>query len=485
MKIEHFLVAEGANPQQRQAFAFSRFGGRAIHYMLGAILLLATLLRVASALLHGEAVVALPGIYDQISYHTLAQRVMAGHGFSFEHESWPLTRAGEPTAHWSYLYTLYLTAVYTFGGVQPLLARLLQAVIAGCLHSWLVWRIGRRIFGPTVGLVAAASSAIYLYFVYYAGALLTETFYIIGILWTFDIALRLLAQKGNSQVTAIDRTPSWRLWLALGLAIGTTALLRQVFLFFVPFLFLWLWWNLTDHPVVAHQSRRFAMPLDWSVLKGVALTVLVIGILIAPWTIRNYRAFGLFAPLNTNAGYAFFWGNHPIYGANFVAILPDGWDGYKRLIPVELRPLNEAALDRALLKQGIAFVVTDPIRYARLSVSRTREYFKFWPSAESGLLSNVARVGSFGLFLPLMLYGLWNAGRLLRKPADRHQRAGIVLLLLFIVIYSGIHLLTWALIRYRLPVDAMLLIFAAVGIVRLASRLPPLQRLNSLHGGIV
>ena len=35
-----------------------------------------------------------------------------------------------------------------------------------------------------------------------------------------------------------------RLWIEMGLAIGITLLLRQVFVLFVPFLLLWIWWNL-------------------------------------------------------------------------------------------------------------------------------------------------------------------------------------------------------------------------------------------------
>jgi hypothetical protein len=38
------------------------------------------------------------------------------------------------------------------------------------------------------------------------------------------------------------------------------------------------------------------------------------------------------------------------------------------------------------------------------------------------------------------------------------------LLLTFSIIYTSVHLLTWALIRYRLPVDAVLLPFAALAL---------------------
>jgi hypothetical protein len=198
--------------------------------------------------------------------------------------------------------------------------------------------------------------------------------------------------------------------------------------------------------------------------------VLVVVALIAPWTIRNYRAFHTFVPLNTNSGYAFFWGNHPIYGTNFVGILPDDGPSYQDLIPQELRHLNEAELDRALLKEGIKFVSDDPVRYLLLSFSRIREYFKFWPSPQSGLLSNVSRIGSFGILLPFILYGTAQCITLAWRNRETHQGAAIFLLLLFCLFYTGIHLLTWALIRYRLPVDALLLIFAASGSVDLARK---------------
>ncbi len=435
--------------------------------VLGGILLLATILRVSAALLHGNSLVGLPGIYDQISYDGLARRVLDGYGFSFARTWWPITPAGEPTAHWSYLYTLYIAAVYTIFGPQPLVARLIQAVIVGLLHSWLVWRVGRHIFGPAVGLVAAASSAVYLYFVYYTGALLTETFYIIGILWTFDSALGLVAATATAQAQDEQPAPNWWRWGMLGLAIGVTALLRQLFLLFVPFLFLWLWWRLRAPRVT--NTVRLHRPATLPLLKGLLLTTSIIVLCILPWTIRNYRVFGTVTPLNTNAGYAFFWGNHPIYGTQFVGILPDDGPDYRDLIPAELRHLNEAELDRALLKVGIGFVVADPVRYVRLSLSRTREYFKFWPAPASGLVSNLARVGSFGIFLPWMLYGLWVASKNAWQNDDPQQRGGFWLLVLFITIYTGIHLLTWALIRYRLPVDAILLIFAAVGLVQLGN----------------
>jgi hypothetical protein len=49
--------------------------------------------------------------------------------------------------------------------------------------------------------------------------------------------------------------------------------------------------------------------------------------------------------------------------------------------------------------------------------------------------------------------------------------SGTIFMHLFIVVYTALHLLTWALTRYRLPVDAILIVFAGFAIVQLYNRL--------------
>jgi 4-amino-4-deoxy-L-arabinose transferase-like glycosyltransferase len=347
------------------------------------------------------------------------------------------------------LYTLYLATIYSLVGYHPLVARLLQAILAGLLMPWLVYRLGRYNFNYKVGLVGAGLAAIYIYFVYYAATLMTETFYIIGILWTLDLAVRL------GQPTNQTPNPNLKLqWLWLGLALGLTVLLRQVILLFIPILFGWLLWR-----SYRYQARSLLQMIG--TLVGATVILLL---LIAPWTIRNYRAFDTFVLLNTNAGFAFFWGNHPIHGYNFISILPADGPSYQELIPPELKGLNEAELDRALLKRSLAFIQAEPGRYLILSVSRFEDYFKFWPAPDSSLISNVSRVLSFGLLLPFMLYGFFYYLR-------RALSSEALILYLFIVVYTAVHLLSWTLIRYRLPVDAVLLIFAGAALVKLQEKL--------------
>ena len=59
-----------------------------------------------------------------------AVSLLAGRGYSFDQDWYPgFTRAGEPTAHWSFLYPLYLAVVYAVFGYHPLAARLVQALL--------------------------------------------------------------------------------------------------------------------------------------------------------------------------------------------------------------------------------------------------------------------------------------------------------------------------------------------------------------------
>lgn len=441
-------------------------------YQLIVIILIAVLLRVVAAFYLGDHVVKLPGTFDQISYDMLAQRVLDGYGFTVATFWWPATRAGEPTAHWSYLYTLYLAAVYGLFGYHPLAARLIQAVLAGLLVPWLLYRLGCRYFGLKVGLVSAGIAALYAYFVYYAATLMTETFYIIAILWTLDLAGQLGQTSGSRGASSTHHAPRSTysksqipnlkpvlskvegFKIGLGLALAMAVLLRQVFLLFIPVLFAWLLW----------RSYRHRVRPVMQMIRILAIATAILGLSIIPWTVRNYRAFDRFVLLNTNAGFAFFWGNHPIHGYNFISILPDNGPSYQNLIPPELRGLNEAELDQALLSRGLAFVQAEPGRYLVLSLSRIKDYFKFWPSSESSLISNVSRLFSFGLLWPFMAYGLIYGLR-------RSFASKTLILYLFVVLYSAVHLLTWALIRYRLPVDAVLLVFAGVTLVEIQVKL--------------
>ena len=404
--------------------------------LLTLILVVAVLIRIPIAIYMGDQITVLPGIQDQVSYDALARSLLDGRGYSFTEKWYPFTPANTPTSHWSFLYPLYLAGIYAVTGYHPLVARLLQGIVGGVLLCFLIYKIGRRVVNEETGLVGAGLAAVYGYFIYYNVALMTETFFMVLVLLTLYLGIEL------------KESPNPIRWVGLGLALGLTVLLRQTILFFIPVLLFWLFWELKNRGV---RWWNFAIP------------VVIIILMITPWTIRNYLVYREFLPLNSNAGYALFASNNPNLGTdwrNDAVVVP---------VPEELREQNEAQLDRALTKRGIEFILADPERYLWLTLDKTLEFFWFWPSSESSRISNLNRVLSFGLYMPFMVFGL-----ILSVSRWR----SFLPLYLFIVIHTGIHLLSWPAPRYRLSVDAVSMVFAALALLELAKYLKSWRRRN-------
>jgi len=70
-----------------------------IRLILAVILIASVGLRVASAIVLGDKIEILPGIFDQISYHTLANRLLSGNGFT------STSSGGQPHAQVSQQHT--------------------------------------------------------------------------------------------------------------------------------------------------------------------------------------------------------------------------------------------------------------------------------------------------------------------------------------------------------------------------------------------
>lgn len=421
---------------------------------------LAVILRVALAIWLGDAAAPVSGAFDQVSYDTLAQRVLAGHGFSFPTGWYPYAQANEPTAHWSYLYTLYLAGVYAVFGHHPLAARVIEALLSG-LNIWMAFRIGRRLFGAWVGVAAAAATTLYGYLLFFNAVLMTQTFYIIAVLAALDAALGLVER------------PTWRGWVFLGGALGVGALFRQTLLLFAPILLLWIGWSLwgkrrgggaVDAEAIPAGASGVQGLLSNPVLRGIALAASIMALCVLPWTIYNYVTFHDFLLLNSNGGYWFYASNHPLQGTDFDGTLAPP-------IPVELRGLPEPAVDRALLKIGLGYIVEDPARFLRLSASRIPAQFWLLPSEESALVSNVARLFSFTLYLPFFLLGIWVARRSWRNCLP---------LFLYVGFDNILCLSSWSGARYRLPSDAVMMTFAGVALVYLVARARSLHPVEAI-----
>jgi hypothetical protein len=426
---------------------------RQIRRMLAGILLFAVVVRILVALYYGDW---LPEAQDDYSYSELALRLAAGHGFSFAKGWYPFTPADTPTAHWSFLYTAYAAAIYAVAGYHPVLVRIVGALLSGLLLPWSMFRFAGRLFPnkQQLALLAAAMSAVYAYFILYAARIMTESFFIIALLCALERALALKEKVETEKGRLGLRT--WSAAVALGLCLGIAALLRQSVLPWAAALIIWLIFSLAATARSNFQRIVRIVPIFVSAFIVLAF--------ILPFTIRNYLVYDEFLLLNSNAGYAMYSAQHPMHGVNFQAYTAAP-------LPEEIPPysLNEAQWDRELMKRGIGFILADPGRYLLLSASRVLDYMEFWPT-ETTLLHNIGRLASITLFLPLFGCGIWlviHRARQDRQSRRPFWRQPVSMVLLFIIFYSLLHIFTWAMSRYRLPVDAAAIPFASYAVLEM------------------
>lgn len=382
------------------------------------ILVVALGLRVLAALMLGNTVSGFSGAHDEISYSALGHRWAEGHGLTFPVNWYPWIAADAPQSYYSASMSLMLGLIYWIFGYYPLAARLIMGVLSTAVVG-LLYLLSRHIFNERVALVTAALAAVYSYLIFYGVTLVTETPFIFGLL----IALYLCYE--------IVENPSPAKWLGLGLALAVTVLFRMAVIFFIPFLLAWVFYRQAKH--------RFY----------VVLPVLAIVLAVMPFTIRNYMLWGQFELLETQFGHVFWNGNHPDHNGDFhpFKVFP---------IPEDVLALdNDSKITKALLAMGVENVLNDPGHFILLTITRLREFFKFWPTADSSPLANLVRIFSFGLLWPVALAGIAFSLRQWRVLSP---------LWLFMLLHTGVYGSSWTMIRYRVPLDAILVIFAGLAV---------------------
>lgn len=380
------------------------------------ILVVALLVRITAAVYVGNEVSGLSGAFDEISYSLLGERFVQGYGLTFPEAWYPWYEANAQQSYYSATMSLFLAGIYWVFGYSPLAARLVMAILSTLIVG-MIYLLARRYWGERVGLAAALIAALYGYLIFYGVTLVTETPFILAMLVALYISLDLI------------RNPNIWKWVSLGLALAIAILFRMAVVFFVPFLLGW---------IAIQRTRK-----EW---KFILIPICMMVLAVLPFTIRNYVMWGRFMLLESQFGHVFWNGNHPDHqGTYWAEVFP---------IPDDvLSSKNDAIITNRLLRMGIENVVKDPGHFLYLTFARLREFFKFWPTSDSTLLANALRVLSFGLMWPFAVIGLW---------ISRWKWRTLLPLYLFLLIHTGVYAISWTMTRYRLPVDAALMPFAAL-----------------------
>jgi 4-amino-4-deoxy-L-arabinose transferase-like glycosyltransferase len=386
--------------------------------------LLAVALRLAyAATLSPSIVVSFEA--DPLTYDQIGRNLVAGRGFSGASFYYP-PGSDVPTAFWDPLYPVFLAGIYALFGHDVVAVRVVQALLGGGAVA-LTYVLGRRLAGPWVGALAAAVSAVYPFFVYYAGHVLTETLFLVLILAVFV--------AGFWAQAAPDL---WR-FLVLGVLTGLAALCRAEAFLFGPAFIAWAAWTAAGPP-----TRRVG--------AAVVAVVVMVGVML-PWGIRNQATHGQFILTTTKLGYNLYKYYHPQMTA----------DQTVRVVPFpEFGDRTEPQREALLRDYGLRFMADDPGRTLWFMANKLALLFKLVPSNDVNRQYALVAVLSYGLLLPAMAAGLVMALR----------RGGRFLPVAAYVLFSiATKAAVFAGIRLRMQIEPFLILFAAVALVSAGERL--------------
>lgn len=186
-------------------------------------------------------------------------------------------------------------------------------------------------------------------------------------------------------------------------------------------------------------------------LRHLAIYVCIYVVLLTPWWIHNYYSYGTFVRMNLSLGTVLYAGNNPMNTSGGGNIGED----YDTAAFDQIQ--DPVARDRALRAAAIDFMIHNPRRVVELWVPKVLRIWRPWPY-HAAYSNPLYLVGMFASFAPVCLFAL--IGLIARLRRDWLLLSP---LLLFIAYYTMIHVVLFGTLRFRLPMEPYLIIFAGVG----------------------
>jgi len=214
---------------------------------------------------------------------------------------------------------------------------------------------------------------------------------------------------------------SYRHALIFGLLSASLIMLHPTTIFIPPLILIWMFTRYT-----------------WPLLRKAALTIVVIIICFSPWIYRNYKAFGDFIPLSTQAGLNLY--------TSYDKIVTD--------VETDTDSMDEINRDRFYIRKTISIWKEHPIQSMKQYALKVLNHFnfqnKFYVKSEFNKLRSIIM---FVTYYPLLLC-LISRLLFIRKIPLRNIE---VLFILTYFVSALFHAIFHTRIRYRLPYDVLLI----------------------------
>jgi hypothetical protein len=361
----------------------------------------------------------------------VAASIAAGKGFSS-----PLRFVDTgPTAWFTPIYPYFVAGIFKIWGIFSFASRLVIET-SNCAFAALtiipIYGIAHKSFGRATAIGAAWGWA------------LLPTSLMFPILWIWDTSLTALIMALIFWATlAMPEVKDLATWAGYSALWAFGVLINPSLLAVFPFLAAWAIW----------RSRRG--PLHW--IRTSAVVALVFAAAMVPWTVRNYRVFGKVIVLRSNFGLELWLGNNPA--------VPDTWSPW--LHPNDSREeadkyerMGEIAFMAEKSREAKEFMRSHPAdtvhfiyrRFINTWLATTDSPADEWATAPWYLRGFIVLNVLFAVFTWL--------GALF---ANRSKSEHLIPYLTTLVFFPLVFYLTHSSLRYRFPMDPMMMVLAAYG----------------------
>jgi len=394
--------------------------------------------RVAIAINAGLAAPPLPGS-DGSEYDSYAWNLAQGRGFSgispdvkkpdgqlLEH----------PTAYRAPATSVFLAGLYRCFGHRYSVVRISECVL-GALTIPLIYGIGRRCFGNTVALFAAAIYTAWPAALQYSSYLASEPLYT----FLFCSFILLALQFAHR--------PSWPRSITAGVLLGLAMLTRGNAILMVVLTVPWAVWQF-------RRTKRL-------IIRGLTISFLALVILV-PWTIRNYEIFHAFIPFETGGG-------DVLLGSyNRVIATDPNYYGYWIYPTTDLpeyrdqitTPNNELIRNHVETKLALQWARSHPDTWWYLAESRFRRSLTPFLQQKDPMVYRVGMLISWGPILLLFAVGFFPTAMYFLRT---NNPGWILHLGVFHFLLTA--LIFWGASRFRFPVEGLCIILASASLIAL------------------
>jgi 4-amino-4-deoxy-L-arabinose transferase-like glycosyltransferase len=299
----------------------------------------------------------------------------------------------------------------------------------GFLSTITIFLVGRLAFvlskDNQSAILTAGICAVYPFFIFYSSLILSETLF----LFLFVLFLCLLFDEDSSGVRQ-------------GISAGLMHLTKPVFFYFFPII--WLW-----------QYFFQKMPV-----RKLLTIALIMGVVVSPWAIRNFLIFDELVVNTASSGHVLWEGNNPWNNTGGVSGTFQDSDAWLEGIPKGLTELEE---DQWKKNQAINFVKRNPVVFVENGIRKFLRLWSLWPNSvdyQSWIYKAIS-LFSFGTILLLSLLGVWIL---------KESRREIILMIGLVGYITLLHVVTLGSIRYRLPLEPIMIVIASMTLISLYKR---------------